>query len=125
MSAATYAAGTASSAAHAVGVPGPELNPERVGVMTISGNLTLTNAYRNVLKIDGGASHRDVTLPTAEAGMHFRIINANSGAYNLVVKNAAGSTIGTANQNEQIEVFVSDEATPTWTLLCVSSIALS
>ena len=91
---------------------------------TLSGNIALDDTYPNLLKLDPGGSARDVTLP-AEAtseGRWYRIVNAADAAENLVIKDDGGSTIGTANQNEEIEVVCSGAA---WVLVCVRTIALS
>ena len=86
--------------------------------------LVLDATYPNVCKLDPGGAHRDVTLdPVATAaGVCRRIVNAADAAENLVCKNVGGDTIGTINQNEQGE-FYCDGAT--WSLICISTIALS
>lgn len=102
----------------------PQSRPELMGLMTLAGNLTLTDQYRSILKIDPDGSNRDVTLP-AEAtsnGLYFRIINNAGGAENLVVKDDGGNTIGTINQNEQGEFWCDGTD---WRLLCITTIALS
>lgn len=107
-----------------MGTPGAVLAPERFAVMTLSGNLTLTNVYRNVLKIDP-AGARDVTLPAAEAGLWFEIVNAADANETITVKNAAGSTIVAIPQNRKATVMCSDEATPAWYHTGIVTIALS
>lgn len=121
----SHSSGTGSRKAQAYDSPGPVLLPEQFAVITASGNITLTNQYRNRLKIDPGGSARDVTLPAAEAGLWFEIVNAADASENIVVKNPAASTIVTINQNERAIVFCSDEDTPAWTLYHVATIALS
>ena len=49
-------------------------------------------------------------------------MNAADAGENLVVKNVAGDTIGTINQNEQGE-FIHEAGV--WTLVAISTIALS
>jgi hypothetical protein len=90
----------------------------------LAGNVTLDDTYPRVCKFDTGGSHRDVTLdPVATAaGVTRRIVNAASGATNLVLKNVGGDTIATVNQNEQGEVYC-DGAT--WSLIAITTIALS
>lgn len=113
---------TMSAAHHA-----PELALVRapsVHIATLTGDVTLDSTYPAILKLDPGGGARNVTLDAiaTNAGLYRRIINAADAAENLVIKNAAGSTIGTANQNEQIEVYCDGSS---WTLIAVSSIALS
>ena len=120
----SHSSGTGSRKAQAYDSPGPVLLPEQLGVMTLSGNLTLTNQYRNVLKIDPTAA-RDVTLPAAEAGLWFEIINAADASETITVKNAAGSTIVSIAQNRKATVMCSDEDTPAWYHTGIVTIALS
>jgi hypothetical protein len=93
-------------------------------VETLTGNRTITKADPIVCKLDPGGANRDVTLDAAHTGGIRVFINAADAAENLVVKNAAGSTIGTANQNEAILV-MADSVTGAWTLGCLMTIALS
>lgn len=91
---------------------------------TLTGNLTLDATYPNLLKLDPGGAHRDVTL-LAEAdaeGVTLQIVNAADAAENLVVKNDAGSTIATLNQNEE-GIFYCDGTS--WSLVRIATIALS
>ncbi len=116
--------------------PGPRAgsvtNKHALGTITLAGNLTLTDEYRSVLRIDPDGSHRDVTLgsTTHIPGRYFRIINTAGGVENLVVKNADGDTIATINQNEQGEFFYAAELeaasdADNWVLICITAIALS
>jgi hypothetical protein len=91
---------------------------------TLTGNLTLDNTYPSLLKLDPGGAHRDVTLDAiaTHEGLYRRIVNAADAAENLVVKNPAGATIATVNQNEQGEFY--DDGS-TWALVCITTIALS
>jgi len=91
---------------------------------TLSGNITVDLTYPNVCKLDPGGSSRDVTLPAVgtATGRIYRFINAADASENLVIKNAGGSTIATANQNEQAEVYCDGS---TWSLIAVTTIALS
>ena len=50
--------------------------------------ITLTGAGRNM------------TLPTAEAGLMFFVQNTSASALDITVKNPAATTIGTISQNE-------------------------
>jgi hypothetical protein len=90
----------------------------------LSGAVTLGPTYPQIIKLDPGGAHRDVTLDAlaTSEGLYRRIVNAADAAENLVCKNVAGDTIGTINQNEQGE-FYCDGAT--WSLIAISSIALS
>lgn len=91
---------------------------------TLAAALTLDETYPNCLKLDPGGAHRDVTLP-AEAtstGVTFRIVNAADAAENLVVKDDGASTIATINQDEQGEFYCDGS---TWSLICITAIALS
>ena len=89
---------------------------------TLTGAVTLTPLSGQLLKLDPGGANRNVTLPAVEDGLVFWIVNAADAAENLVVENAAGTTIGTINQNEE-GVFVSDGAA--WKLFRIATIALS
>lgn len=91
---------------------------------TLSGNLTLDYTYPNKLALDPGGAHRDVTLPAVgtSKGLEYFIANKADDAENLVIKNAGGSTIATANQNEAAIVYC-DGAT--WALFAVVTIAIS
>lgn len=66
---------------------------EGINVQTISAALTLGSDCATWQVINGGAANRDVTLPAHRPGLV--IIIRSSGANSLVVKNAAGDTIGT------------------------------
>lgn len=99
---------------------------------TLAGDVALDGTYPAILKLDAGGSARDVTLDTEanipNTGLYRRIVNGSDGAENLVVKNAAGDTIGTINQNEQGEFFnagAQDGVDSAWVLVCISAIALS
>ena len=91
---------------------------------TLAGNLTLTIAYQNNIKLDPGGSHRDVTLPAEEgnAGAWFQIMNTADDAENLVVKNDAASTIATVNQNEKVTVVCDGSS---WVHMGLTTIALT
>lgn len=93
-------------------------------VATLSGALTLSGRYPQILKLDPGGAHRDVTLDaeSAAGGLYRRIINAADAAENLVVKSDAPATIATINQNEQGEFYCDGTD---WILLAITTIALS
>ena len=118
--------GKASATALSNGRSGPILDKELVGVVTLAGNLSVTSQYRRILKLDPNGAHRDVTLSAdaAQPGAYYRIVNAADAAENLVVKNAAGSTIGTVNQNEEGE-FWYDPDSDAWILIRIATIALA
>lgn len=98
--------------------------PLGVHIGTLDNNLTLDATYPNIVKLDPGGSARDITLDAiaTNSGLKRTIINGADAAENLVVKNAAGSTIGTVNQNE-LGVFYCNGST--WVLVYVQTIALS
>jgi hypothetical protein len=92
---------------------------------TLSGDLVVTVKHPMILKIDPGGATRDLTFE-AEAGCPGRvrwIVNAaDAGGENLLVKNDAGATIATINQNESAVVYCDGTA---WSLIAVVAIALS
>lgn len=99
---------------------------------TLAGDVTLDGTYPAIIKLDAGGAARDVTLDTEanipNTGLYRRIVNGSDAAENLVVKNAAGDTIGTINQNEQGEFFnagAQDGVDSAWSLVCITAIALS
>ena len=88
-----------------VGTPGEGafhnvLQPNQI---TLTGNLSVDFATYNgnLLRIDPGGAARDVTLPDPAnfAGMQLAILNAADAAETITVKNAAGSSLGTIEQN--------------------------
>lgn len=86
---------------------GHQIRRQQFGNMSITGTLTLTRQYANILRIDPTGGHRDVVLP-AEAGSDgfwFEISNWADAAENLVVKDDAAATIATINQNEKCSFF--------------------
>lgn len=69
--------------------------------LTAAANVTLTKQSSNFLKITATGASRDVTLPAEEYYHGFFLIrNSSATALDLVVKNDAGSEIGTLNQGE-------------------------
>jgi len=73
------------------------------GAETLAAARTLTMRDPQMFALDPDGSDRDVVLPTVTVshnGYYMWLANAASAAKNLVVKNAAGSTIGTVNQSE-------------------------
>lgn len=94
-----------------------------MNVETLTGAKTLVYTDKPIQKLTISAN-QDVNLPavTIAADLSFQIINGAAGAYNLVVKNAGGSTIGTVNQNEE-GLFVCDGTS--WVLARIATIALS
>jgi hypothetical protein len=89
--------------------------------LTLSGALTLTDAYPSMLGLDPGGSARDVTLD-APVGQYRLIVNKADGAENLVIKNAAAATIATANQNDTVLLY-GDPAG--WAVVAVWTTALT
>lgn len=97
---------------------------ERIGVVTLAGNLTLTRQYRSVLRLDPGGAGRIVTLP-AEAGSDgfaYEIVNTADAAEDLTVKDDGGSTIVTISQNEKATVVCDGSS---WYHTGIITIALS
>lgn len=99
---------------------------------TLTGTTALDATYPSILKLDPGGAARDVTLDAEESipstGLYRRIVNAADASENLVVKNDAGSTIGTINQNEQGEFYnagAQDGTASAWVLINITTIALS
>jgi len=75
----------------------------------LTGTKTLTKQSGSVQALDPGGAHRDVALPDSpEDGYWFLIANLAAAAENLVIKDAGGSTIATANQNDAALVFTDD-----------------
>lgn len=74
---------------------------------TLAAAYTITDGEEDVIVLDPGGAHRDVTLPASSAsntGRIWFIINTADAAENLVIKNAAAATIITVNQNEMAMV---------------------
>lgn len=92
--------------------------------LTLTGNLTLDLSYGNRLRIDPGGNNRDVTLPahTGNNGVWFDIVNTADAVENLVIKDSAGSTVVTLNQNERVHVQSNGSA---WKHMGVQTIAQS
>ncbi len=88
----------------------------------LTGNITLGKLSAQILKLDPGGSNRDVTLPPAEDGLWFEIVNAADGDEDLVVKDDGGTTIVTIDQNEKARVVSNGTA---WVHLGIQTIALS
>lgn len=100
------------------------IEADSVGVLALTGNLTLTNLYRKYLRIDPGGSARDVNLPdeASSNGLIFVILNTADAAENLVVKDDGGATIVTISQNERSTVVCDGTS---WYHMGIDSIALS
>lgn len=93
----------------------------------IDDDLVLTVATTaNVMKIDGGASNRDVSLPPVVgcAGVMVGVINGSSSDVNLVVKDQADApnTIGTVGQNTRGDFYCDGTE---WVMVAKCTIALS
>lgn len=91
---------------------------------TLTGALTMGTAYPPILKLDANGASRNVTLEPEEEseGLSHWIVNAATGAFNLVILDDAAATIVTINQNEGALVYCDGTA---WTLIHVQTIALS
>lgn len=80
-------------------------NGAGVSIDTLAGNVTLTTASANFLAFDPDGSHRDVTFPDTKGhSMVWEVYNWAGGAENLVLKDPAGNTLLTVNQNESARV---------------------
>lgn len=90
--------------------PRPHMHPGRWAAQEVlSGTRTLTRRDAQCQALDPDGDHRDVVLPevtVSDAGYWFRLANWAGGVENLVVKNAAGATIGTVNRQEEGEFYV-------------------
>lgn len=90
--------------------------------LTLAGTTTLDNTYPSFLGLDPGGAAKDVVLD-APIGQFRMIVNKADAAENLVVKNAAGSTIATINQNETAILYGS--RADGWRLVTIFASALS
>jgi hypothetical protein len=63
-------------------------------VETLSDHKTLVRTDREFQRLNGGAAHRDVILPTTHPGMKFTVVNAGA-TNNLVLKRGSGATLFT------------------------------
>lgn len=102
---------------------GPVVLKELAASITAAGTVTMTNQYRNILKIDPGGAGRTVLLPPEEDGLCYWIVNAADAAENLTVKEDSNTTtVVTINQNESAVVVCMGS---TWILIGVLSTAIS
>lgn len=103
--------------------------PGLVDVATLTGTHQLTAKSGNFQRLDPGGSARNVDLPGQAQGLpdsdgvYFLIMNAADAAENLVVRNPAGATVVTLNQNERAWVVGTGGAA--WTHMGVETIALT
>ncbi len=84
---------------------------------TLAATKTLTKRDGQFLKLDPGGANRDVVLPAVgrdDHGYFFFIGNAADNAEDLVVKNAADTSVATVNQNEAGVLYV--DAAGAWQL---------
>ena len=62
--------------------------------LTLTGNLVIAKGDGQIFNIDPNGANRDVTLwASPTVGDQIQIRNSGSGAYNLTVKNSAGTAI--------------------------------
>lgn len=99
---------------------------------TLAADKVMDSDDAMILKLDPAGAARDITLPAegdvSPAGQMHWIVNAADAAENLVIKNDAGSTIATVNQNESAIVYnagTSGGTESSWVLIAVVAIALS
>jgi hypothetical protein len=124
MASSTLHAASATDGLRSLPNGGPLSQKNLVYEATLTGALTVDHTYPNMLKLDPGGAHRDVTLDAVgvSPGLLRWVVNAADAAENLVLKNAGGSTIATVNQNEEAIVFCDGDE---WILFRVATIALS
>lgn len=93
-----------------------------VAARTLTGNVTCSASTETFCFWDPGGSSRDVTLTAEETseGLFHVFVNEADAAENLVIKNDAGSTIVTINQNEWAIVACSGSA---WADVPMSALA--
>lgn len=91
---------------------------------TLSGDLTLDTSYGKYLQLNANGSNRNVDFVAAMEldGAEYDIMNTSTGATNLVIRNSAGGTICTLNQNESALVVYNGSA---WVHHGIRTIALS
>lgn len=103
--------------------------PGLVDVATLAADRQLTAKSGNCQHLDPGGANRNVDLPGPEEGLvdsdgvAFLILNAADAAENLVVRNPAGATVVTLNQNER--ALVVGTGGTAWTHMGVETIALT
>jgi len=93
---------------------------------TLAAAKTLTKRDGHFLRFDPDGSARDITLPAVtpdDEGDFYVIGNTAGGAENLVIKNAAGSTVVTVNQSEAGVVYV--DSAGAWQVFGVLTYAAS
>jgi hypothetical protein len=93
---------------------------------TLTGTRTLTFRDSATLVLDPGGADRDVNLPSvgkSHDGACFCLGNSADAAEDLVVKDAAGSTVVTVKPETEAMVYVS--ASGAWTLLSVRALGAS
>jgi hypothetical protein len=121
---------TPITAAHAIAAA--SLLAVKAGYLTatLAGNVTLAvDTHPMVCGFDPGGSARDVTLDGSAAtdssihGLFRMIVNKADGAENLVLKDAAASTIATLNQNEAAIVYHDED--DGWVLVCLFTAPVS
>lgn len=78
-----------------------------VHIQTLTGATTLDRDMAVAAFLDPGGATRVVTLPAAEYGLIWLMVNTADAAEDLTIKNAAAATLGTISQNEAA-VVISD-----------------
>lgn len=89
-----------------------------INIDTLTGNLTLTQRSAHVHVLDPGGASRNVTLPALgnpSKGLVFLFANTADAAENLVIKNAAASTIVTVAPGEH--AIVASETGTAWSVV--------
>ncbi len=93
-----------------------------VAARTLTGNVTCSAGTETICFWDPGGASRDVTLTAEETsdGLFHIFVNEADAAENLVIKNDAGGTVVTINQNEWAIVACSGTA---WADVPMSALA--
>lgn len=95
-----------------------------INIDTLTGNLTLTQRSAHIHVLDPGGASRNVTLPALgnpSKGLVFLFANTADDYENLVVKNAAASTIVTVAPGEY--AIVGNPTGAGWSLLLDTALA--
>lgn len=115
---------TGYSTTHLKGGQGPHCGVSRFSgaAIEMSGTLTLSLGYANLLRIDAGGSARQLNLP-AEAtsnGAWFEILN--TGGETITIKDDGGSTIVSLATLEKVTVVCDGTS---WVHMGIITVALS
>lgn len=111
----SVADGLASVNVHHLLPVGPLTIKEAYGEITLTGTLTMTAQFRNLLRLDPGGAGRTVLLPPEQPGLCYFIANAADAAESLTVKDDAnGTTVVTIAQNQAAIVWCGGLTAADW-----------